>query len=79
MRLTFLRIISGALMEITLLPIHLRVSTSFYNCIWLVLNDVIVGAAFGTFLYENSTQLGVLLHSYTSVHLLSFPLHSPDS
>ncbi|KAF8491941.1 N-acetylglucosaminyl transferase component-domain-containing protein [Gautieria morchelliformis] len=39
---------------------------SFYNCIWLVLNDTIVGAAFGTFLLENSTLLGHLLHEYAN-------------
>ncbi|KAG8963115.1 phosphatidylinositol N-acetylglucosaminyltransferase subunit gpi1 [Tulasnella sp. 419] len=34
---------------------------SFYNCIWLILNDVIIGSAVGAFLYENSDVLGQLV------------------
>ncbi|KAF8589996.1 Gpi1-domain-containing protein [Ramaria rubella] len=45
---------------------------SFYNCIWLVLNDAIVGAAFGAFLFENSTILGELLHNQTRLITVSF-------
>ncbi|EPS35884.1 hypothetical protein H072_10675 [Dactylellina haptotyla CBS 200.50] len=41
----------------------------FYNSLWLVANDVIIGIALGTFLIENSTGvadwLDALLRSYT--------------
>ncbi|KZT56985.1 Gpi1-domain-containing protein [Calocera cornea HHB12733] len=41
---------------------------SFYNCIWLVLNDIIVGVAFGAFLNENAENLGRLLWYYSKVY-----------
>lgn len=41
--------------------------SSFYNCIWLILNDAIVGIAFGAFLCENSDILASLMHSYGKV------------
>ncbi|EJU05581.1 Gpi1-domain-containing protein [Dacryopinax primogenitus] len=41
---------------------------NFYNCIWLILNDIIVGVAFGAFLNENSQYLGHLLWFYTKVY-----------
>ncbi|KAG8948278.1 phosphatidylinositol N-acetylglucosaminyltransferase subunit gpi1 [Tulasnella sp. 424] len=34
---------------------------SFYNCIWLILNDVIIGTTVGLFLLENSDLLGIKL------------------
>lgn len=37
----------------------------FYNCVWLVLNDIIIGVAFGSFLCENCHVLGNLLESLT--------------
>lgn len=37
----------------------------FYNCVWLVLNDIIIGVAFGSFLCENCHVLGSLLDSLT--------------
>ncbi|KAI0672228.1 N-acetylglucosaminyl transferase component-domain-containing protein [Trametes maxima] len=30
----------------------------FHNCVWLALNDIIIGMAFGSFLYENRLFLG---------------------
>ncbi|KAI0922868.1 hypothetical protein AcV5_009737 [Taiwanofungus camphoratus] len=40
----------------------------FYNCIWLIFNDIIVGVAFGSFLIENklvlSRMLGYFLQRY---------------
>ncbi|KAG8862022.1 phosphatidylinositol N-acetylglucosaminyltransferase subunit gpi1 [Tulasnella sp. 330] len=32
---------------------------SFWNCIWLILNDVIIGASLGAFLCENSDKFGL--------------------
>ncbi|KAG8907971.1 deoxycytidyl transferase, partial [Tulasnella sp. 417] len=34
---------------------------SFYNCIWLILNDVIIGTTIGLLLLENSNVLGIKL------------------
>ncbi|KAI3630784.1 hypothetical protein MIR68_012219 [Amoeboaphelidium protococcarum] len=36
---------------------------NFYNTVWLVANDVIMGIAFGTFIYENRYQLTKYLSS----------------
>ncbi|KAF8317983.1 Gpi1-domain-containing protein, partial [Clavulina sp. PMI_390] len=44
---------------------------SFYNCVWLILNDMIVGWTFGTFLRDNSELLGNLVGHYTTVRRLS--------
>lgn len=35
---------------------------SFYSCVWLISNDVIVGTAFGAFLCENNIVLARLLN-----------------
>ncbi|KAF8526851.1 N-acetylglucosaminyl transferase component-domain-containing protein, partial [Hysterangium stoloniferum] len=45
---------------------------SFYNCVWLVLNDTIVGYGFGTFLFEDSSILGPILHNYTRRFTVTF-------
>ncbi|TFY53933.1 hypothetical protein EVJ58_g9161 [Rhodofomes roseus] len=42
----------------------------FYNCIWLMLNDMIIGVAFGSFLCENYLVLGNLLDSFTQIYLV---------
>ena len=36
--------------------------TRFHNCVWLVLNDVIIGIAFGSFLCENRLFFAQWLH-----------------
>ncbi|EMD37659.1 hypothetical protein CERSUDRAFT_50025 [Gelatoporia subvermispora B] len=41
----------------------------FYNCVWLVLNDVIIGVAIGSFLLENRQALSQIL-DYTLQHYL---------
>ncbi|OCH93777.1 Gpi1-domain-containing protein [Obba rivulosa] len=41
----------------------------FYNCVWLVLNDVIIGVAFGSFLCENRLVLSRILE-FTLQHYL---------
>ncbi|KAK7045950.1 pig-Q [Paramarasmius palmivorus] len=35
--------------------------TNFFNMIWLILNDITIGYAFGTFLYENAEFLANLI------------------
>ena len=39
--------------------------TSFYNSMWLVANDIIIGATFGSFLFNNSEHLAnIFLKDY---------------
>ncbi|TPX63243.1 hypothetical protein SpCBS45565_g06759 [Spizellomyces sp. 'palustris'] len=42
----------------------------FYNTVWLVANDIIVGVAFGTFLMENATAIAQLIDSAISTYTL---------
>ncbi|KAI8989047.1 N-acetylglucosaminyl transferase component-domain-containing protein [Trametes punicea] len=42
----------------------------FHNCVWLVLNDVIIGIAFGTFLCENREILAAWLEYLMQYHLI---------
>ncbi|KAI0649851.1 N-acetylglucosaminyl transferase component-domain-containing protein [Trametes meyenii] len=42
----------------------------FHNCVWLVLNDIIIGVAFGSFLYENRLFLGRWLEETTQLYLI---------
>ncbi|KAI0332188.1 Gpi1-domain-containing protein [Cubamyces sp. BRFM 1775] len=49
----------------------------FHNCIWLVLNDVIIGVAFGSFLCENQHILAAWLEylmQYYLVHRMKLAL-----
>ncbi|KAF8332033.1 N-acetylglucosaminyl transferase component-domain-containing protein [Cantharellus anzutake] len=43
---------------------------SFYNCIWLVINDIIIGAAFGKFLRDNCEPLAELLSYYAQRYVV---------
>ncbi|KDQ60544.1 hypothetical protein JAAARDRAFT_125431, partial [Jaapia argillacea MUCL 33604] len=51
-----------------------------YNLVWLILNDLIVGAAVGSFLYENNQLLApILAHGFTLLtHSLTAALHWLD-
>jgi phosphatidylinositol glycan class Q protein len=40
---------------------------SFYNNIWLIFNDVVIGTTMATILCENHMYFGRLLHDYTKV------------
>ncbi|CCM05623.1 uncharacterized protein FIBRA_07852 [Fibroporia radiculosa] len=42
----------------------------FYNCIWLVLNDIIIGIAFGSFICENHQALSHLLQHWVQLYLV---------
>ena len=57
---------SGSLHIAPALPIP-NVKTSFYNFIWLILNDVIVGTAIGAFLCQNNVILGQWLAEWLEV------------
>jgi len=48
----------------------------FYNCIWLVLNDIIIGVAFGSFLCENNMALAQMLHAYAEYYLIECMQHA---
>ncbi len=39
----------------------------FHNCVWLVLNDAIIGVAFGSFLCENSDVLARMSEDFLQV------------
>ncbi|EPQ52601.1 Gpi1-domain-containing protein [Gloeophyllum trabeum ATCC 11539] len=43
---------------------------TFYNFVWLVLNDVIVGTAVGTFICENHNALAIELTTFVEDHLI---------
>ena len=43
--------------------------SSFYNSVWLILNDVIVGYTVGAYLFENQDWIGQLLINLTKVSL----------
>jgi hypothetical protein len=44
---------------------------SFYNTVWLILNDIIIGVAVGSFLQENSVYLAELLTTHAEVRAIS--------
>ncbi|GJE97036.1 phosphatidylinositol N-acetylglucosaminyltransferase subunit Q/GPI1 [Phanerochaete sordida] len=37
---------------------------AFYNCIWLILNDIIIGWAVGTIICEHAAQIATILEEY---------------
>lgn len=41
---------------------------SFYNSMWLVANDIIIGVALGSFLISNRVYMGEVLERYVKVH-----------
>jgi hypothetical protein len=44
---------------------------SFYNTVWLILNDIIIGVAVGSFLQENSVYLAEMLTTHAEVRAIS--------
>jgi phosphatidylinositol glycan class Q protein len=56
--------------------------TQFFNIIWMILNDITIGMAFGSFLTENAPRLALLtndvLHKYLE-HDIIFTLRWLDS
>lgn len=45
---------------------------NFYNTIWLILNDVTIGTAVGTFIRENDRVLSALIGRYTKTYLIEW-------
>lgn len=52
------------------------VSYRFHNCVWLVLNDVIIGVAFGSFLCENRFVFARWLHHGLETYLVDGMQHA---
>ncbi|KAH8102231.1 Gpi1-domain-containing protein [Cristinia sonorae] len=48
----------------------------FWNTVWLILNDITIGLAFGTFLSENALPLATLLSSPLKTLLVHLPRHA---
>ncbi|KAF7290513.1 N-acetylglucosaminyl transferase component gpi1 [Mycena indigotica] len=46
--------------------------TSFFNTLWLILNDIIVGVAFGSFLRDNSTTLAKMTNTLIEVFFIDW-------
>ena len=42
----------------------------FYNGMWLVANDVIIGIALGSFLMENCETVGTFIHDNLEVNMI---------
>lgn len=42
----------------------------FYNSLWLVANDIIIGIALGSYIIENATQVAYNIDSYLNVSIL---------
>lgn len=40
---------------------------SFYNSMWLIANDIIIGITVGSFLIHNSEEMSVLMHDILNV------------
>ncbi|KAJ7641331.1 N-acetylglucosaminyl transferase component-domain-containing protein [Roridomyces roridus] len=56
--------------------------TNFFNTVWLILNDITIGVAFGTFLCENNLVLARMLNSLIEIYLIDWirwALHWLDS
>ncbi|KAF8170638.1 N-acetylglucosaminyl transferase component-domain-containing protein [Mycena galopus ATCC 62051] len=56
--------------------------TNFFNTVWLILNDITIGVAFGSFLCENNIVLARMLHHLIKVFLVEWVqwvLHWLDS
>ncbi|KIY66393.1 Gpi1-domain-containing protein [Cylindrobasidium torrendii FP15055 ss-10] len=63
-------------------PVFSSRYTTFFNAIWLVLNDMTIGSAFGTFLCENHGPLASMLdHTITAVLInwMQWMLHWLDA
>jgi hypothetical protein len=52
---------------------------SFYNNVWLIFNDVVIGTAVGTILSENHQYFGQLLYTYTEVFTPLAPILLADA
>ncbi|KAL4251644.1 hypothetical protein ABKN59_003773 [Abortiporus biennis] len=49
---------------------------NYWNDVWLILNDIIIGTAFGSFLCENAELIGIIIAEYAQLGLIDFPQHT---
>ncbi|KAH6903814.1 phosphatidylinositol N-acetylglucosaminyltransferase subunit GPI1 [Coprinopsis sp. MPI-PUGE-AT-0042] len=54
----------------TYIPEYAQLYTRFFNDIWLILNDYILGFCFGTLLCDNAERLSMLLSARIELHCL---------
>ncbi|KAH6902645.1 phosphatidylinositol N-acetylglucosaminyltransferase subunit GPI1 [Coprinopsis sp. MPI-PUGE-AT-0042] len=54
----------------TYIPEYAQLYTRFFNNIWLILNDYILGFCFGTLLCDNAERLSILLSARIELHCL---------
>ncbi|KAJ6629933.1 N-acetylglucosaminyl transferase component-domain-containing protein [Mycena sp. CBHHK59/15] len=50
--------------DLTSISVYSARYTSFFNTVWLILNDITIGSAFGSFLCENHIILARMLNSF---------------
>ncbi|KAF7334402.1 N-acetylglucosaminyl-phosphatidylinositol biosynthetic protein gpi1 [Mycena venus] len=68
--------------DLTAISIYSARYTNFFNTVWLILNDITIGGAFGSFLCENSVVLARMLNHLVKVFLVEWVqwvLHWLDS
>ncbi|KAF7313201.1 Gpi1-domain-containing protein [Mycena kentingensis (nom. inval.)] len=63
-------------------PVYSRRYTHFFNTVWLILNDITIGVAFGSFLCDNNVGLAEILNGIIHSFLIQWArwaLHWLDS
>ncbi|KAJ6468427.1 N-acetylglucosaminyl transferase component-domain-containing protein [Mycena sanguinolenta] len=68
--------------DLTAIPVYSSRYTNFFNTVWLILNDITIGVAFGSFLCENNIVLAQMLNHLIEVFLVEWVqwvLHWLDS
>ncbi|KAJ7805273.1 N-acetylglucosaminyl transferase component-domain-containing protein [Mycena leptocephala] len=68
--------------DLTSIPVYSARYTNFFNTVWLILNDITIGVAFGSFLCENNVVLARMLNHLIKVFLVEWVrwvLHWLDS
>ncbi|KAJ7256790.1 N-acetylglucosaminyl transferase component-domain-containing protein [Mycena haematopus] len=68
--------------DLTAISVYSLRYTNFFNTVWLILNDITIGVAFGSFLCENNIVLARMLNHLVDVFLVErvqWVLHWLDS
>ncbi|KAJ7479897.1 N-acetylglucosaminyl transferase component-domain-containing protein [Mycena latifolia] len=58
--------------DLTSVPVFSARYTNFFNTVWLILNDITIGVAFGSFLCENNIVLARMLNHLIEVFLIDW-------
>ncbi|KAJ7058627.1 N-acetylglucosaminyl transferase component-domain-containing protein [Mycena amicta] len=56
--------------DLSSIPVYSERYTSFFNTVWLILNDITIGIAFGSFLCENDVVLAQIINGGIEVSLI---------